>query len=240
MSRHARCSQGGGDVRAIAFCVAEMRKAKAIRGWFCVAVALLALAIADPLTEWISNHGWFGPGNFTDHSNADVVPTLLIGLLFGALHLAARSHYAARASECELQRWLAAWVRVLDVGTVRRYLPRAFALQIAALWSAETLEQVVVTGHGFGGTVWLGAPILAALVVHATICAGVGFGAALAIRALATPALRITSLIVAFATIRFGDAPKTVFRRGLSSSARRIAAPLVCRIGERAPPFATA
>ena len=94
------------------------------------------------------------------------------------LHLVARSRYSARASECELRRWLAAWVRVLDVGTIARMLPRAFAFQIAALWTAETLEQVVVAGHGFGGTVWLGAPILAALALHATICAGVGFGAA--------------------------------------------------------------
>lgn len=211
---------------------------RAIRGWFCVAVAFIALAVADPLTEWASNRGLFGPGEFTDHSNADALPVLLAGLLFAAFHLAARGRYAARASEYESRRWFAAWGRVLDRGTVMRLLPRAFALQIAALWIAETLEQFIVVGHGLGGIVWLGAPIVAAIVLHAAFCLTVGLVAALGIRAFASTALRVACFVAAFTTLSPGET-KSTFRRRSFSPARRMAAPLVCRIGERAPPFAT-
>ena len=40
----------------------------------------MAAAIADPLVEFASNAGWFGAGNFTDHSNLDVVPALFAGV----------------------------------------------------------------------------------------------------------------------------------------------------------------
>src|SRR5579863_7532885 len=59
----------------------------AIKIWFCAAVAMIAAAIADPLVESASNAGWFGPGNFTDHSTWDVVPAFLVGLFFVALYL---------------------------------------------------------------------------------------------------------------------------------------------------------
>lgn len=213
--------------------------ARAIRAWFSVTVALAALALADPLTEWASNRGLFGPGNFTDHSNADVVPLLFAGLAFGILHLASRGRYAARASGCRSHGWFEAWAGMLDDATVLRLIPRTLAIQIAALWVAETLEQYAVTGHGFGGTVWLGAPVLAALAMHAVFCVLVAVVAARGIRALAAPALRVACLIAAFARIVRPKGFWTVF---LCRAARRFRAvlPLVCLIGERAPPFATA
>jgi hypothetical protein len=42
--------------------------------------AVLAAAIADPLVEFASNAGWFGPGNFTDRSNLDVGPVFALGI----------------------------------------------------------------------------------------------------------------------------------------------------------------
>src|ERR1700694_3279642 len=93
-----------------------------IRFWFCVAVALVALAIADPLTEWASNAGLFGPGNFTDHSNADVVPALFAGFAFFALHLVMRSLSASRARDYRPRPWLGAWLRALDLKILLRLL----------------------------------------------------------------------------------------------------------------------
>jgi hypothetical protein len=213
--------------------------ARAIRAWFCVTVALAALAIADPLTEWVSNGGWFGPGNFTDHSNADIIPVVLAGLAFGVLHVASRGCYAARASGRHRHRWFDAWAGVLDDATVLRLIPRTFAIQIAALWVAESLEQYAIAGHGLGGTVWLGAPVLAALAVHGAFCALVTYAAALAIRALAAPVLRVAALVAAFAKIVRAKGPATIFV-GLAAPRLRAASPLVCQIGERAPPFVTA
>jgi hypothetical protein len=211
--------------------------ARAIRAWFCVTVALAALALADPLTEWASNSGWYGPGNFTDHSNADVVPILLAGLAFGLLHLVSRGRYAARAVGS--RNWFDAWAGVLDDATVLRLIPRTFAIQIVALWAAETLEQFAVSGHGFGGMIWLGAPVLVALALHGAFCTLVAYAAALGIRALAAPAMRIAALVAAFARIARTKAltPTFVCR---SAPRFRTASPLVCLIGERAPPFVTA
>ena len=69
---------------------------RAIRFWFCLAAAVIAAAIADPVVEFASNHGAFGAGNFTDHSSLDVVPALIAGLIAAALAvgLRVRSHFA--------------------------------------------------------------------------------------------------------------------------------------------------
>jgi hypothetical protein len=214
-------------------------RARVIRSWFCVAVALIALAIADPLTEWASNRGVFGPGDFTDHSNADVLPALLVGLIFIALHLLARGRYAARASAYEAQRWFAAWSRALDMRSLARLLPFTLGLQIAALWLAETLEQFLIYGHGLGGSVWLGGPLLAALTIHLTLCAIVALASTLVIGALARTALRAARVVVALALLALREA-HPIARRWAYLPTRRFSAPLVCRIGGRAPPFVPA
>lgn len=219
--------------------VPEIQRARTIRIWFCVAVALMALAIADPLTEWVSNRGAFGSGNFTDHSNADVLPVLLVGLIFVAVHLLARGRYAVRASAYEAQRWFAAWSRALDMRSLGRLLPFTFVLQIAALWVAETLEQFLIYGHGLGGIVWLGGPLLAALAIHLTFCATVALASAFAIGAVAKTALRAARLVVALTTLALREA-HPIARRWAYLPTRRFSAPLVCRIGERAPPFIAA
>jgi hypothetical protein len=74
---------------------------QAIRAWFCIAAALVAASVADPLVEFASNRGVFGPGSFTDHSNRDVLPALCAGLAFGAVYvlLRARSILARRDVE---------------------------------------------------------------------------------------------------------------------------------------------
>src|SRR5579884_4132378 len=134
-------------------------RAGVARSLFCLAAAVTAAALADPLVEALSNRGVFGAGRFTDQSNADVGPALLAGLFFAALFVAGlvrrallRATRAAIASRSTL-----------------RFFPATLALQIATLYGTETLEQLVVKGHLLGGTVWLGGPLGASLLLHAAV-----------------------------------------------------------------------
>jgi hypothetical protein len=113
--------------------------------------------MADPLVEWASNAGRFGPGNFTDHSTADVVPALLVGVLFVATHLWLRVRRAlTRGPASDLLRAS----RQAIGGGVLRLLPLVFAIQMLVLYCMETSEQIAVVGHPLGGMIWLGGPVL--------------------------------------------------------------------------------
>jgi hypothetical protein len=151
-----------------------------IRLWFCIAAAVIAAAIADPLVEGISNAGWFGPGSYTDHSNLDVLPTLALGAILVVLYLVVR-----------VRRDL---LRVSDDALhtkVSRLLVPIFGLQLALLASMETVEQIIVAGHSLGSTIWLGGPIWFSLSVHAAVCLAVSFGLANILRAWTSTTVRI-------------------------------------------------
>src|ERR1700683_3054952 len=51
-----------------------------VRLFFRIAVALIAVAIADPLVETIANAGWVG-GRYHDDNHLGVVPTMLVGAM---------------------------------------------------------------------------------------------------------------------------------------------------------------
>jgi hypothetical protein len=198
----------------------------AIRVWFTLAAAVIAAAIADPLVEAVSNAGWFGPGNFTDHSSLDVVPALVMGAMLIAICIALRIRRELLRASGEALR--------ADIG---RLLPALFATQLAVLWTMETCEQVVVAGHPLGGTVWLGGPMWFSLAVHAVIGLGVAFGVAHAICACASTTVRMIRRIRALAMRALHDpTPLALRRRGRICLGHR--APVRCRIGNRAPPFA--
>lgn len=198
---------------------------RTIRAWFCLAAALVAASIADPLVEFASNSGMFGPGSFTDHSNQDVLPALFAGLVFGAVCVFLRARRV-------LARYRDAIVRTIGV---RSLLPYVFGMQIALLYVMETAEQIVVAGHSLGGTIWLGGPPLASLGVHAAICVLTTFLMGRLARFLSQKAVTFVARIVA----AIGLAPLSPAILSLRVSHRadaRRRAPLLCRIGERAPP----
>jgi hypothetical protein len=207
-----------------------------IRLWFCLAVAAISAAIADPLVEWASNAGGFGPGNFTDHSTADVVPALLVGVLFVATHLWLRVRRAlTRGPAHDLLRAS----RQAIGGRVLRLLPLIFAVQMLALYCMETSEQIAVIGHPLGGTIWLGGPLLASLAVHAVACVLVAFAASNVLRALTQSAVRAVLFILAMAVRPArGVAPSELGR--LWTRPSHIAFFVLCNVGERAPPLLTA
>ena len=196
-----------------------------IRLLFALAVAIIAAAIADPLLEGASNAGIFGPGSFTDHSNLDVVPAVIAGVMLLAVHVGfkARGMLLRESS------------RALETGT-SRLLPAAFAIQLLVLYVMETSEQFVTLGHTLGGTVWLGAPVIVSFIVHAITCVLVATVLARAVRTLAKAAVRIVRLVRALAA-RPAQPPRPVFGRDVDLAVFARYRPVLGRIGERAPPL---
>lgn len=202
-----------------------------VGAWFVVAVAAIAAAWADLLVEALANHGTFGRASFTDGSNADVVPVVCLGTVFLLRFLYLRVRRALRAGT---SRTPASRLHDLTPGAVIRLLPAVFAVQIAALWTMETIEQFVIVGHGFGGTIWLGGPTVLSLIVHAALCVTTAFGARSVLRALEPRAVRLIRALLAVLG--------TVDRERSVPAGRRVtpvfvqSCLVVCRIGERAPP----
>lgn len=197
-----------------------MRISRAALG-FCFAIAVVAAAIADPLVEFASNAGWFGPGQFTDRSNLDVIPALLAGIALLALFMVrkARAVLAGRGLP----------------GGYAVMVPSIFVLQMLTLYVMETSEQLLAFGHLFGPTTWLGAPPPISLAAHAVVSAAVTYAIVRSRRTLAATTLRVVRLIAAIATFApQGVAPITV--RRLDYVCFKKFVPVLCAIGERAPP----
>lgn len=219
--------------------VSIVASARSLRLWFSIGVAVIAAALADPLVEFASNAGVFGPCDCTDHSNADVFPTLIAGLLLAVrfLYLRIRQHYSGGdRSRCG---WLRPMNDALGPAVLQRMLPAIFALQLGVLFAIETAEQFIVRGHLLGGTIWLGAPTPISLAIHAAFCVAITFIAARALRAVTATAVRIVDFILrAIASI--ARVSRGTFARYRYPVSFRRLVPVRCRIGERAPPRITA
>jgi hypothetical protein len=205
-----------------------------IRLCFCLAVAIIAAAVADVAVEAASNAGWFGPGNFTDRSDLDVIPALVVGCAFVVLYVTLR----VRSLLAGFQGNVRAALRLSNEALgyrVLAMLPAILALQIVVLFSMETAEQLVVWGHVLGGTIWLGGPLVASLTAHAAACVAMGLLIARAIRSLATAALHVIRLLRALATtLPRQPAPKARRQAAVASDWTTFAPRWV---GERAPPL---
>lgn len=203
-----------------------------VRLLFCVAAALLAAAIADPIVETASNLGLFGHHNFTDHSTLDVIPTLLIALTFAGIWVIVRVRRSLATTPSAA--WSAA-ASAIDMRSLWRLLPWIFMMQIVVLFAMESIEQVTLYGHLLGPTIWLGGPVLIALSAHAAFCIAVSLFLAAMLRAFAASITRIVEALLRFlSTYR----PR---RRGFSRLHRRAVVfrpsqPTLGRLGERAPP----
>jgi hypothetical protein len=209
-----------------------------VRICFCLAAAVIAAAVADPLVEAAANAGWFGFGRFTDHSTLDVVPALVAGCLLVLLQLVMRVHGAARLPSDRALSLLRVSDRALSQGAAK-LLVATFTLQISVLFWMETAEQIAVYGHPLGGTIWLGGPIAVSLIVHGIACIAVSLAIARSVRALATTALCAIKFMRAMATLHArANVPLAIRRCEASLS---IPASLVfLNAGERAPPLLTA
>lgn len=207
-----------------------------IRIWFCLAVAVIGASIGDVLVESASDHGAFGPGNFTDHSSRALGPALLLGLFLIALHLALRIREALLDNARPAPNWLQLASNSLGP-KVLPLVPAIFCAQILALFTTERIEQLTVYGHSFGGTIWLGGPVAISLTVQAVVSCLVTLVAAWVLRAFANATVQLVHLVrAAFATLLARGIHATyIARRSFVASGRSIR--VLCRIGERAPPI---
>ncbi|MGB6521850.1 MAG: hypothetical protein WBE83_08770 [Candidatus Cybelea sp.] len=183
--------------------------------------AVLAAAIADPLVEFASNAGWFGPGNFTDRSNLDVGPVFALGIASLAVYLVRRARtLAARGS---------------SPGPLMAFVPAVFAVQLLTLFGMESTEQLILHGHLLGPQIWLGGPVPFSLAIHAAACLTVSLWMARSTRRLAETTLRVLRLFEAIARLAVAVA-SPVTRRPAAQRCFNQLGPTLCRIGERAPP----
>ena len=189
---------------------------------FCLAVAVIAAAIADPIVEFAANAGSLGSGALTDRSNLDVIPALILGVALLALHVIRRS-------------------RTILAGRIPRgglvlALPVIFVLQLATLYVMETLEQFVVWGHAFAPGVWLGGPLAWSLAIHAAVGCAVAVGIARSRRRLAATTLRVIRLVRAI-VLRALTPEKPLATRQHTFVCCKELLPVLGAIGERAPPI---
>jgi len=189
---------------------------------FCLAVAVIAAAIADPIVEFASNAGWFGAGSFTDHSNLDIIPALLAGVGLLAIYMVRKA--AAIVSNR---------IRPSDIVPL---LPPIFVLQIVALYVMESVEQLVVWRHTLGPMVWVGGPLFISLAVHAAICLLLTFAVVRSKRRLAEGTLRAIQLISAFIRVRCSSGSARTIPRHQHVRFKELSA-IRYAVGERAPPL---
>jgi hypothetical protein len=217
---------------------------RGVRGLFSLVVAASAATLTDPLVESASNAGWFGSGSFTDHSTIDVLPVLGIAALAALTYVYLRARPSLASRSVEFARRLRASVASPSIATTAprpsaRLLLGTFALQLALLYVMETCEQIVVTGHALGGTVWLGAPIAIALALHAVACVLSACALAWILPELSRAAVALARFVRRSRNRLAGPARAA---GGLSSDAPATAPAglMATRLGKRAPPFLAA
>ncbi len=187
---------------------------------FRAAAAVTAAALVDPIVEQISNTGVFGPGPFTDRSNLDVAPALLVAIALCCAFL----FVWLRRCGCE--------VPARPLWTM---LPSIFALQLGVLFVMETLEQIALFGHALGGSLWLGGPLALSMTLHLIGCGTVTCVLSWALRRSAQKIVHIVRCALEF-LLRLGDsiAPRLCAQTSLL---HKCIEPYLRALQGRAPPY---
>jgi hypothetical protein len=142
-----------------------------IRVVFACSAALLAATAGDAALEGISNAGILWHGHYTDRSSLNLLPAFLVAALAIVTTLCLLVRRQAREAGASMRSLLLSSSRSLAKQDVVRLLPAIFLLQMLVLFSIETTEQFAVYGRCFGGTLWMGAPVVASLFGHALFTA---------------------------------------------------------------------
>ena len=214
----------------------RMRRFPTLRALFCIAVAVTAAAVIDPIVEAMSNSGVFGHGNFTDHSNVDVVWALAVGCSL-AVTVVGFAAWRLLTNRVYAPLWLRESAQELTAPSLLSIIPVVFALQIITLFVMETLEQIIVWGHVLGPTIWLGGPIFASLLFH---LAGSIVATWLLSRVLSASARTIAGVVrfVLRAFIAFSRPRRVLHLNRLeATSQQRFIEPIIARLKGRAPPY---
>lgn len=167
-----------------------MATSRSVRIVFVVAVSFCAATLGDAMLEAVSNSGVLWRGHYTDKSSLNLLPTCALAILalFVAFCLIVREQGTASGSFRALMYSMS---RTLRRRSVVRLLPVIATLQFATLFAMETVEQTIVYGHPLGGSLWLGAPTVVALIAHIIIGSVGAFGIASALTLSAERLVRI-------------------------------------------------
>lgn len=205
---------------------------------FCMASAVTAAAMVDPLVERLSNAGAFGAGHFTDRSNLDVIPALTVGCAL-ALAFVTLAAWRQLMHRKYAPPWLREWALDLAPSSIMSLVPAVLSMQLFALFAMETLEQLAVYGHPLGGTVWLGGPVVVSLVLHlaGSVATTLVFSRIL-LRSARTLADVICLVMRAF--IALGEQRSKPRARSSDVTTPRFIEPIIERLKGRAPPHLSA
>jgi hypothetical protein len=200
------------------------------------AVAILAAGLGDSVVESVSNTGIFG--QYTDNNHLGVLPTLLAGAIIALEIVALRCADVCRSSARRSRRTLMDTAAAIGCGSARRDIPFIFTIQLAALFTLETAEQVIAGGKLLGGTAWLGGPVIFSLLTHAFIGTVCRQALSACMRAMVRTFATLVDTVVRFiwlAIVRASDAAVRLVRR--MTPCTRAQAPRAREIGGRAPPL---
>jgi hypothetical protein len=204
---------------------------------FLLAVALIAAAVGDPLVETVSNSGLFGYG-YNDNNHLSVIPVLVAGSILALVVIVSRSlSLFHRGSMLRRGDWVVESATRLSRQSALSDVPLVLAMQFAALFMMESVEQLAFGGKLLGGIVWLGGPVLFSLVTHAVLgTACTLLLAALARSILATVASFVREAVDAILVSLARDAERAFIKRRADAWLPRAQAPHVRQVGSRAPP----
>ena len=204
---------------------------------FALASAVAAAATIDPVAERMSNAGVFGPGSFTDHSNLDVLPALGVAAVLSLVFIIGAARRMLPRN-CFAPAWLRSSANAIDASTLPKLIPSIFLLQLSALFAMETAEQIVVDGHPLSGLLWLGAPPLIGLALHAVGCVLSSFILARVLQWSARTLADVVAFVRRLYAPRLDRSKQRV--RGWATLLGCFLEPVLARVQGRAPPLLSA
>jgi hypothetical protein len=205
-----------------------------IRIVFMCSAALLAAVLGDAVLEGISNAGIFWHGHYTDRSSLNLLPVFLLAVLAVVATLGLSVYRQARETGVSARSLLISSSRALSKQDVMRLLPTIFLLQMLVLFSMETAEQVAVYGHVFGGTLWMGAPVVASLFGHAFFTVVSAFSLSSGLETLTKALVRIVKCLFMLLAALADARPMPTLRPEGICAVQLLASAVV---GERGPPL---
>jgi len=212
-------------------------KAFASRLPFLVAVALVAAAIGDAFVETVSNSGVLGHG-YDDNNHLSVIPAIVAGAILALVVIATRCHaFSRHIAASRGSDWLVAGAGRFARRAPHADVPFVVAMQFGALFAMESIEQVALDGRLLGGCVWLGGPIVFALLAHVVLgSACTLLFAALMRSILATFGSFMRDAIEAICVLLARDIARCFLGVRAEALVLRTQAPHVRHLGGRAPP----
>jgi hypothetical protein len=175
---------------------------------WCVlgAAAVFAAALGDFVVERIADTGIFGAG-YVDHDQSAVGTAIVLAI--GIVLAVVLRRCATLLGAAGIRRraaWRRVTMRALAPRAVARALPLIVAAQLVGVYAIEAAERLALGAPLPDGLVWLGAPVVIALALHALFAIGCAFVVSAALRALLTWCAALVAVVLALVVTALGAA----------------------------------